>query len=225
MYAYKDVLELAGLTTRLYTLISSLYALPPHLSPPSDGDYQLEHVDIKVDDHALVSDLSLRIKPGEHLMITGSNGVGKTSVARILAGLWTPSGQGTVQAPHRDQVIVVPQRAYLPPGSLLSQIIYPHTYPEFVASGKTLDDLMQILTTVHLAYLPQREGGWETIKEWRDVLSGGEKQRLGLARVFYHRPKFAVLDEATSAVSSDVEGGMYEAAKKIGVTLITISLR
>ena len=74
------------------------------------------------------------------------------------------------------------------------RIIYPDAYPDFVKSGRTLDELVGILTAVNLAYLPGREGGWTTRKEWRDVLSGGEKQRMGLARAFYHRPRFAILD-------------------------------
>ncbi|THH19625.1 hypothetical protein EW146_g1583 [Bondarzewia mesenterica] len=229
MYAYKDLLELAGLTTRLYTLLSTLHHLPPLPSTVSaEPTIALDHVDVSVpselDMAPLVRELNLTLGPGDHLMITGSNGVGKTAVARVLAGLWAP-GSGIVRRPRRGEVFVVPQRAYMVAGSLLDQIIYPHTYPQFVKSGKSEAELMQILAAVHLEYLPEREGGWLTRKEWRDVLSGGEKQRMSMARVFYHRPKFAILDECTSAVSSDVEGQMYEHAKSLGITLITISLR
>ncbi|KAI5833092.1 hypothetical protein K523DRAFT_343601 [Schizophyllum commune Tattone D] len=267
MYAYKDLLELAGLTTRLYTLISTLLNLPPLPAVSSDADdtIELSHVDVGIpltiakdpismsaedvdltgaspdSSPPLVKDLSFLLKEGDHLMITGANGVGKTAVARVLAGIWAPQGASAVvrrpaPSPYpfsssssstsiRPPVFVVPQRAYMVTGSLLDQVIYPHSYPEFVASGKTEKDLMDILEMVFLAYLPEREGGWGTRKEWRDILSGGEKQRMGLARAFYHRPKFAILDECTSAVSSDVEGRMYEHAKSLGITLITISLR
>ncbi|PCH44925.1 hypothetical protein WOLCODRAFT_139324 [Wolfiporia cocos MD-104 SS10] len=248
MYAYKDLLELAGQTDRLYTLLSTLHNLPPLPECQSD-DYsdriELQNVDVGIPapaltatNHAkpaapaaatswiLIKDISLVLREGEHLMITGSNGVGKTSVARVLAGLWAAQGEGEVRRPPgRQGLFVIPQRAYMVTGTLLDQVIYPHAYPEFLQSGKTEKDLMEILVSVNLAYLPAREGGWSTRKEWRDVLSGGEKQRMGLARVFYHRPKFAVLDECTSAVSSDVEGRMYEHAKALGITLITISLR
>ncbi|KAI0659258.1 ABC transporter transmembrane region 2-domain-containing protein [Cubamyces menziesii] len=252
MYAYKDLLELAGLTTRLYTLLSTLHNLPPLPVPANSGKnvVALRNVDVGVpttapaflaataaDDESetgsskgsgtvLVRGLSFELEAGEHLMITGSNGVGKTAIARVLAGLWAAQGGGQVSRPlGKTGVFVVPQRAYMVTGTLLDQIIYPDSYPQFVASGRTHAELMEILTAVNLAYLPSREGGWTTRKEWRDVLSGGEKQRMGMARVFYHRPKFAILDECTSAVSSDVEGRMYEHAKSLGITLITISLR
>lgn len=234
MYAYKDLLELAGLTTRLYTLLSTLHSLKPLPEPTDEAErVALSNVDVGVPAGAagvpfvLVRKLSLSLRPGEHLMITGSNGVGKTAVARVIAGLWAAQGaNAAVVRPHgRRGVFVVPQRAYMVAGTLLDQIIYPHSYPEFVKSGRTREELMEILTAVNLAYLPAREGGWGTRKEWRDVLSGGEKQRMAMARVFYHKPKFAVLDECTSAVSSDVEGRMYEHAKSLGITLITISLR
>lgn len=134
---------------------------------------------------ALVQDLSFIVLPNQHLMITGSNGVGKTAIARVLSGLWAPNGPfASVSAPvnahdHlRPSVFVVPQRAYMVVGSLLDQVIYPHTYVEFVKAGRRLEEIEDILEKVFLRYLPEREGGWYTRKEWRDVLSGGEKQRV-----------------------------------------------
>lgn len=218
MYAYKDLLELAGLTTRLYTLLSTLHNLPslptgetsvdgsiqvshtdvtiPSASPKVSDDSQASGLDLEPDDMAapLVKDLSLVLKEGEHLMITGSNGVGKTAVARVLAGLWVPYGSSAeVKRPGnfggRQGMYVVPQRAYMVTGSLLDQMIYPHSYPQFLESGKTEKDLMKILEMVYLAYLPEREGGWTTRKEWRDILSGGEKQRVS-------PPSHLLLDDA-----------------------------
>ncbi|THH03553.1 hypothetical protein EW145_g6175 [Phellinidium pouzarii] len=269
MYAYKDVLSLAGYTTRLYALLSTLHALPTAAPFTVNTDtVAVRHLDIRVpgtsahprrndgasgsdestpasingesetdvDGLILVRDLSfeLRVGAGEHLMITGTNGVGKTAIARVVAGLWagfasTGKAEGDAELVRpslgSSEVFVVPQRAYMVSGTLLDQVIYPHSYAQFLQAGRTEAELMEILEAAHLAYLPAREGGWIARKEWRDVLSGGEKQRMGLARAFYHKPKFAVLDECTSAVSSDVEGAMYQHAKTLGITLITISLR
>ncbi|OAX39926.1 hypothetical protein K503DRAFT_738490 [Rhizopogon vinicolor AM-OR11-026] len=282
MYAYKDLQEVAGLTGRIYTLLSTLHNLPPlPTALLGDGDtFALKDVDVCVPRHpfasqidspeakldsqnhliktlktisqpnsdsdsdsdsgsdafsgpnttTLVRALTFTLRPGMHLMITGSNGVGKTAVARVLAGLWAPGSSSTLVRPTkgadgRPGVFVIPQRSYHPTGSLLSQVIYPHPVSEFSASAEALHELGDLLCAANLGYLVDREGGWDTVKEWRDVLSGGEKQRLAMARLFYHRPKFAILDECTSAVSSDVEGQMYEHAKSLGITLITISLR
>jgi ATP-binding cassette subfamily D (ALD) long-chain fatty acid import protein len=172
----------------------------------------------------LVKDLNIRIDPGEHLLISGSNGTGKSAVARVLGGLW-PVFRGLVSKPLNKDISFLPQRPYLSNGSLREQIIYPSSEVEMYEAGKTDADLLEILRMVRLEYLPDREGGWNTKKQWKDVFSGGEKQRVMFARILYKRPRFAVIDEGTSAVSSDVEGLLYETCQKLGITLVTISHR
>lgn len=78
---------------------------------------------------------------------------------------------------------------------------------------------------VKLDYVEEREKGFDAVNDWNDVLSGGEKQRIAMARLFYHRPLFAILDECTSAMSMDVEAELYLKAKELGITLFTVSHR
>lgn len=112
----------------------------------------------------------------------------------------------------------LPQRPYLSIGTLRDQVIYPDGHHDMREKRKSEDDLKRILEEARLGYLPDREGGWDTRKEWKDVLSGGEKQRMGFARVLYHEPQYAIVDEGTSAVSQDVEGLLYETCKEKGIS-------
>lgn len=253
MYSIKDLSELAGYTSRVYTLISTLhrvhansYHMPPgsHTELYSLSDVQgtihngfdgvrLEQVPIVAPSlfprggDELIESLSFIVRSGEHLLITGSNGVGKSAIARIVSGIW-PVYRGLVSRPRHfglDGIMFLPQRPYLCIGTLRDQVIYPHSEMDMRQTGISDDDLHRILKESRLDYLPAREGGWDTRKEWKDVLSGGEKQRMAMARMFYHEPHYAFLDEATSAVSQDVEGLLYENAKERGITIITISTR
>ncbi|TKA58577.1 hypothetical protein B0A53_00318 [Rhodotorula sp. CCFEE 5036] len=172
----------------------------------------------------LIKSLSFYVKPGQHLLVVGGNGTGKSSLFRILGGLWPIYG-GTVTKPPASEFTYIPQRPYLSLGTLRDQIIYPHSRAQMHARGVTDSDLVRILRLLDLEAIVEREGGWDTQREWRDALSGGDKQRLAMARLFYHRPKYAILDECTSAVTLEVEQTFYERATELGITLLTVSHR
>ncbi|KAK5678603.1 ATP-binding cassette long-chain fatty acid transporter pxa1 [Elasticomyces elasticus] len=253
MYSIKDLSELAGYTSRVYTLISTLHRVHANAYYPPRGGYadlfsladvqgtlhkgfdgvRLENVPVVASGlfpnsgEELIDNLSFVVGPGDHLLITGPNGAGKSAVSRIAAGLW-PTYRGLTSRPRndgQDGIMFLPQRPYLSPGTLRDQVIYPHTELDMQAAGRRESELQAVLEQAKLGYIPEREGGWDTRKMWKDVLSGGEKQRMGIARLLYHEPRYAFIDEGTSAVSSDVEGLLYETAKAKGITLITISTR
>jgi ATP-binding cassette subfamily D (ALD) protein 3 len=122
----------------------------------------------------LIQAMNFSIRPGMNLLITGPNGCGKSSLFRILGELWPLFG-GKVFKPHIDQIFYIPQRPYLPKGTLRDQIIYPHNTQQMARKRVTDEDLQNLLIESKLEYLVQREGGWETQNDWNDVLSGGEK--------------------------------------------------
>lgn len=172
----------------------------------------------------LIKELSFEIHSGMNVLVCGPNGAGKSSLFRILGELWPLFG-GELIKPPRGKLFYIPQKPYMTLGSLRDQLTYPHSGAEAKRRGATDKVLEDHLKRAQLDYLLEREGGLDAIADWLDVLSGGEKQRIAMARLFYHKPQFAILDECTSAVSVDVEGSMYKYCRDVGITLLTVSHR
>ncbi len=180
---------------------------------------------ISPDATVLIENLNFEIVPGEHVLTTGPNGSGKSSMFRVLAGLWPVYG-GVVHRPAASRIFYVPQRPYLALGTLRENVTYPMTWREAVEQrGATDDVVIEMLKIAHLETLVMRNGGIDAVQDWAEVLSGGQKQRLGFARLLFHKPDYAILDEASSAVSIDIEALLYEEVKKAGITLISVSHR
>lgn len=165
----------------------------------------LEHLTVLTPggDKTLIGDLSADASALEPLLIQGPSGAGKTSLIRALAGIWREGG-GTVSRPPLSDVMFLPQRPYMILGSMRDQLTYPR------ASGKSDEQLHEMLRTVNLSNLPERFGGLDAEMHWADVLSPGEQQRLAFARLLLNHPRYAFLDEATSALDVPNEQLMYE---------------
>ncbi|WP_367116555.1 ABC transporter ATP-binding protein/permease [uncultured Pseudacidovorax sp.] len=167
----------------------------------------------------LIRDLSLRLEPGEGLMIAGPSGCGKSSLLRALAGLWR-NGSGTVRTLPPEQVFFLPQRPYMQLGTLRSQILYPAD-----ASKHSDAQLLDILDAVHLGGLAERVGGLDAVHDWEKLLSMGEQQRMAFARVLARRPRVVILDEATSALDAATEAALYQRLRDTGATMVSIAHR
>ncbi|KAF7638960.1 ABC transporter domain-containing protein [Meloidogyne graminicola] len=172
----------------------------------------------------LIKCLDFEVPSGINVLVCGPNGCGKSSLFRVLGELW-PLWGGKLIKPEKGKLFYVPQRPYMTIGTLRDQVIYPDRPADMRRKSFTDNDLEELLDNVQLRYILEREGGWESQQDWMDVLSGGEKQRIAMSRLFYHKPQFAILDECTSAVSADVEGDIYRRCHELGITLFTVSHR
>ena len=137
---------------------------------------------------------------------------------RAIAGLWR-SGSGRIIRPALSDMMFLPQRPYMVPGSLREQLCYPR-------EGDVSDDrLFQLLGLVGLENLPERIGGLEAQAKWEDQLTLGEQQQIAFARLLFNRPGYAFLDEATSALEPSKEQALYECLASAGISVVSVGDR
>lgn len=168
----------------------------------TEGEAMLELKDLSVtldDGTAVVGETEVVIEPGERLLVAGESGTGKSTLVRALAGLW-PWGGGEVNFHPDRRLFMLPQKPYVPAGTLRRAIAYPGAENDWRD-----EQVCEALHKVGLDHLKEKigeEGPWD------QTLSGGEKQRLAFARLLLHNPDIIVLDEATSALDEKSQDKM-----------------
>lgn len=244
--------KLSGLAQRVSILMSGLKQRKPVLQdninkamqgphPPKfvKGDHlNFENVSVfKPDGTLLAKELNFSVKRGQRILVTGSNGCGKSSLFRIIRKLW-PLVSGTITMPDDDQIYFLTQVNFVPVGSLRDLVIYPHSAQDMKANGRTDADVWQCLEWSHVSPEVIVDGmaelqftvegkverpGLDDVRDWHKDLSPGQKQKIAFARLFYHKAAFVVLDECTNGISPDVELELYDHLTKLGVGIFSIS--
>jgi putative ATP-binding cassette transporter len=153
------------------------------------------------DGTAVVGETEVVIEPGERLLVAGESGTGKSTLVRAIAGLW-PWGGGSVNFHPDRRLFMLPQKPYVPSGTLRRAVAYPGA-----AEDWTLESMGEALHKVGLDHLKEK---LEEEAPWDQTLSGGEKQRLAFARLLLHNPDIIVLDEATSALDEKSQDKMMD---------------
>jgi putative ATP-binding cassette transporter len=181
-------------------------------------EWRLREVSLRLPDgRELVRDQDAALAPGESVVVTGRSGGGKSTLFRALAGIW-PFGDGVVERPP-GQHMFLPQRPYLPLGTLRAVVSYPAD-PGFYEEGR----VREVLEAVGLERLADQ---LDEEAPWAQRLSGGEQQRIAVARALLAQPDWLFLDEATASLDPESEAQVYALLRRHlpGTTIVSIAHR
>ncbi len=184
------------------------------------------NADVKVDGltlalptgQTLLENMNLVLPHGRSTLISGASGSGKSTLFRALAGIW-PFGRGHVRVPAGARVLFLPQRPYIPIGTLRNAVAYPDEH-----STASDAEVAAALETAQLGHLVGRLG---EDAHWTNILSGGEQQRLAIARALIFKPDWLFMDEATASLDEPAEAAIYAALRERlpATTLVSIGHR
>ena len=164
------------------------------------GEVRAENMQVDLPDGTpLLKDVTFTLEPGDNVLIKGVSGSGKSTLLRAIAGIW-PYVEGTIALPEQEKLMFIPQKPYLPLGSLREALLYPGNKP---VSDEVLVALME---QCQIGYLQDK---LDIVADWSHVLSVGEQQRLAFVRAHIQEPLWLFLDEATSALDEETEAKMY----------------
>jgi putative ATP-binding cassette transporter len=226
--AYQEIARWRANIERLTSFASAMRTTAREVDPDRAGlrvtpspEAVLRLTDVRLDapgGKVLVRGANAVVHAGERVAIIGTAGTGKTTLFRAIAGLW-PFGAGRIEVPGTARLQFVPQRAYLPIGTLRAAVTYPSP-PDDVPAERIVD-VLEMLGLGHLVPRLDERAHWE------QRLSGAEQQRLAVARVFVQRPDWLFLDEVTSALDEASEQQMYEllAERLPNVTVVAVAQR
>ena len=178
----------------------------------------VEQMQVNLPDGApLLTDLNFTLRPGANVLIKGVSGSGKSTLLRALAGIW-PFVTGRINLPKTEELMFIPQKPYLPLGTLREALLYPGNKP------LSDEELYYLLDLCQIGYLRDK---LDVNADWSHVLSVGEQQRLAFVRAHIQQPKWLFLDEATSALDEDTEATMYAllAERLQQMTIVSIGHR
>jgi putative ATP-binding cassette transporter len=153
----------------------------------------------------LLHNTRLQVHAGDTVLVRGPSGCGKSTLFRTLAGIWphvTTQDSAELHIALPDHTVFMPQRPYFPQGSLRQALAYP--------SAAELFDDAQLKQVLHDSLLPHLADQLDAQGQWTQQLSGGEQQRLAIARVLLKRPRWVFADEITSALDASAEQALYE---------------
>ena len=210
--------RLVGFNASLEAVRGQAAAAGGERSAEGDG-VSLEQLSLELPQGTtLLSATSVALKPGEDVLVTGPSGSGKSTLFRALAGIW-PYWKGRIRLAKGARLLFLPQKAYLPVGSLKRAVSYPDDPANFSDE--------QVLAALEAVGLPRLKENLDRSENWAQVLSGGEQQRLAFARALLNKPDWLFLDEATASLPEDDQHALYRLLKEHlpGTTIVSIGHR